>query len=166
MSDRLLTRMLHCSYSFFETVGGDMPTDYLKVLEAKRAEVDQSLGELRNSLAKLAEDVNLKEAQLRNLDELLRLERPSRPLPGRRAQIGPVGFLDAAEMKLRDGGRPMHYQELAKGLQADGIYIPGKNPAANLLTQMIRDGRFKKTGRGTYALIRPKRNAGDGTTDD
>jgi HB1, ASXL, restriction endonuclease HTH domain len=139
-----------------------MTTEFAKTLRAKREEVAGTIDKMRRQIAGLSEELAVREAQMRNLDELLRLEAGAETAAERKGgmQGGEAKPIDAAEQMLRDVGRPMHYQELAKMLQAGGVFIPGKNPAANLLTQMTRDRRFRKTGRGIYAVTR--RAGGDG----
>ena len=48
-------------------------------------------------------------------------------------------FLDSAFEILDAAGQPIHYRVLAQRLAQDGVYVPGQDPAANLLTQMTRD---------------------------
>jgi hypothetical protein len=60
---------------------------------------------------------------------------------------------DAVLNLLEERRQPMHYKEIAAKLQEGNTYIPGKNPAATLLSRMNRDSRFKRTKkRGTYTL--------------
>ena len=67
------------------------------------------------------------------------------------ARTAPV--VDAAFALLQELHSPMHYKAIATKLQERNIYIPGKNPAATLLSKMSRDSRFKRgRKRGTYAL--------------
>ncbi|NMC58668.1 MAG: hypothetical protein GYA51_04670, partial [Candidatus Methanofastidiosa archaeon] len=42
--------------------------------------------------------------------------------------------------------------DIFKNISSKGILIPGKNPAANLLTQISRDNRFARVSPGTYGL--------------
>lgn len=64
-----------------------------------------------------------------------------------------ASIADAASNLLEELHQPMHYKEIAARLGGRNIYIPGKDPAATLLSRMCRDNRFKRTRkRGTYAL--------------
>lgn len=66
---------------------------------------------------------------------------------------GTAKITDAAYDLLSEVRKPLHYKEIFNKLQERGLYIPGKNPAATLLSRMSRDNRFKRTiKRGTYAL--------------
>jgi len=48
--------------------------------------------------------------------------------------------------------KPLHYSDIYKLLVKNGIPVPGKNPEANLLTQISRDERFVRVSPGTYGL--------------
>lgn len=48
---------------------------------------------------------------------------------------------------------PVHFKELAEEVLARGGNLPGKNPANNLVAQLVRDDRFvRPTRRGYYSL--------------
>lgn len=55
-------------------------------------------------------------------------------------------------LETRQEQEPVHYRDLADQIMAGGKYIPGQDPAANLLTYLNRDARFVRTGRGIYGL--------------
>ncbi|MFC2013713.1 winged helix-turn-helix domain-containing protein [Chloroflexota bacterium] len=60
---------------------------------------------------------------------------------------------DAAFQLLTEIHQPLHYKEIALKLQERNLYIPGKDPAATLLSRINRDSRFKRAKkRGTYAI--------------
>lgn len=132
--------------------------DYVAMLQAKRSEVAGEIESLRTEQRRLADTIATREAQLRNLDELLAIEgvtdapvepRTTRSLPPR----GPSqGFLDEAAGVIREAGEPVYYQDLVLRLRDRGIEVPGRDPAANLIAHMGRDDRFVRTGRGTYGL--------------
>jgi len=64
-----------------------------------------------------------------------------------------ISVADACFSLLEELHQPLHYKEIAKKLQERHIYIPGKNPAATLLSRINRDKRFKRSkNRGVYAL--------------
>ena len=129
---------------------------YHASLLSRRNEVLRDLEHVTQEVARLSEQVAVREAHLRNLEELIRMEGIVPASQQSNTTNGRPGarFLDAADALLRASRRPLHYQEIAKRLQADGVFIPGKNPAANLLTRMTRDVRFKKTARGTYTITK------------
>jgi hypothetical protein len=69
------------------------------------------------------------------------------------AIVAGSSITDAAFNLLEELHQPMHYKGIAAQLQERNAYIPGKNPAATLLTRMSRDNRFKHTKkRGMYVL--------------
>ncbi len=71
-----------------------------------------------------------------------------------------MNFRDAAFTVLREEGKPLHYEEIARLAEERGyITSAGKTPADSLSTELSRDMRnhgtrsaFVKVGRGIYAL--------------
>jgi hypothetical protein len=63
-------------------------------------------------------------------------------------------LLYACEKVVRNAGRPLHIKELHAALLNEGIPIPGRGTEANLLVRLHRsNGRFVRTGRGTFAPV-------------
>jgi len=129
---------------------------YIQTLQKKRDEVLAEVRTLRTELSELNAAIASKENQLKNIDDLLALE-------GEAAQSDSAGspdsvpsgskFIEHAYRLLSDAAKPMHYRELADLLARDHVFIPGQDPAANLLAHMSRDGRFGRTrSRGMYGL--------------
>jgi hypothetical protein len=134
-----------------------MGNSYRLALEEKRGEVLSELESLRREAAQLASQIALKENQLRNLNDLLALE------DGQRAQatqapnavsmdVRSVGITDHAAEVLAAVGKPVHYRQLLTLLAERQVYVPGKDPGANLLAHVSRDARFARVGRGMYGL--------------
>ncbi len=135
-----------------------MAVTYVEVLKAKKASVLKELEELRARAAEIAALVNLREGQLKNLDELLGMEAGGGPHAAspdvQAAQARTLRLSDQAYEVLRDKGEPLHYRELARLMTTHGVYIPGQDPAANLIAHLSRDQRFARTeGRGVYGLL-------------
>jgi hypothetical protein len=151
---------------------------YVDVLRDKRTEVLAEIEGLRTQASVLAGRLAAKEGQLRNLDDLLALEtgnsegRQGSDSAAPRPQSSKTQrFTDAAVGILTDRGEPIHYLELTKLLGERGVYVPGKEPGANLIAHMLRDERFTRApARGTYGLAawpgmrdgaaRPRRTGG------
>src|SRR5260221_11408447 len=98
------------------------PMTYLEVLRQKRKQVLVELDRLRDDLAELSSRLASKEGQLRNLEDLLRLEAgdveslSDRGATQRSTLPTSQRFMDAAVDVLTKSGKPMHYQELSKEL--------------------------------------------------
>ena len=136
--------------------------DYVDTLSAKRKLVAEELESVRGEVRRITELIGLKEAQLRNLDDLLALEgraSPAAPSPADRDAVGGT-FLDVAADIVRGSGSGVYYRDLLKALSDRGVAVPGQDPAANLIAHLTRDERFVRTGRGTYGL----RNVHQATT--
>jgi len=136
---------------------------FVKALRERRQLLVAELEELRGELTDLTARIGVREGQLRNLDELLALEAagPESVSPITAAPVAPsasaqdrVGapFLAATAEILAAKAEPIHYRDLAGLLASKGVYVPGRDPAANLLSHMSRDSRFRRFERGTYGL--------------
>ena len=60
--------------------------------------------------------------------------------------------VDATVKVLCQSERPLHYRDIHAKVVAMGIYVPGKDPAATLLSRFSRDPRVERAGSGTYHL--------------
>jgi hypothetical protein len=132
---------------------------YIEVLQDKRRQVVADIERLRADAAGIAAVLSTRENQLRNIDDLLAMEdgtaepKRVRPVPAA-SQTRSTRFVDAACELLKRDGKPTHYRALAQNLADEGVYVPGQDPAANLLAHMSRDPRFGRAGRrGMYGLV-------------
>ncbi|MCS7207275.1 MAG: winged helix-turn-helix domain-containing protein [Dehalococcoidia bacterium] len=119
--------------------------------------VDASLAQIHaqyvREIKPLEQKKKILQEKLDHVDALLRLEGLAVENPSTQQERGrrPV---DVAYDVLCGYGKPMHYRMIAEKVLANGVYIGGKDPAANLLTQITRDKRFVQAGqRGYYALV-------------
>jgi hypothetical protein len=126
---------------------------YVSSLRQKRQEVWNQLETLRGEQRRIADRLGIKEAQLKNIDELLAMEGETSAPKGLGESLPAAStFLDAAAEVIRDGGSGVHYKGLLEQLNKHGVNVPGRDPAANLLAHLGRDERFVRVGRGTYGL--------------
>ena len=138
-------------------------------LVEKRQEVLNELRQFEEQISELEAELSARIEQrksaraianesLVHIDALLRIEgshespgdaiEPHDSRAGRKRES-----IDGAYELLCNAGKPMHYREIAETLTDGGIHLPGKNPAATLLTKMSRDARFGRSPRrGTYGL--------------
>ena len=124
----------------------------IKTLLSWRDQARAELAELRKRQAEVEEEVSKKDSQLRNIIALLKSEGYAGG-PGMASETRSGGSIaDYAYSLLHDSGKPTYYKNLAAKILEAGITIPGRDPAANLLSHMGRDDRFKRVKRGTYAL--------------
>lgn len=126
---------------------------YVASLQAKRQQVWGDLEALRLEQRRIGDAVGVKEAQLRNIDELLAMESADSGSPGLPdMQKAATTFLDTAEEILRGARSGIHYRVLLEQLNGRGVNVPGRDPGANLLAHLGRDDRFVRVGRGTYGV--------------
>jgi hypothetical protein len=126
--------------------------DRTKTLVAWRKELEDQLDQLRRQQMELQDDISRKEAQLRNIDQLLESEgHPVAEYGGIDTGRG-ASLADRAFSVLKESGKPWYYRELAERLREIGVHISGNDRAANLLAHIGRDERFQRVKRGTYGL--------------
>lgn len=126
--------------------GPDNPVKSLQA--AARAEVEA----LQANLLRIQKSLKKAQERLTLLDQLAALEDGSsgEPAPPVRSSLE---FLDACERILREAEKPMHVAEIHAALLEVGVAIPGRGTLANVVTRLQRsEGRFIRTGRGTYGL--------------
>lgn len=127
-------------------------SEEIKVLLSWRDKIAQEQEELRKCYQETAEEISKKDSQLRNIISLLEsagyIEKSRYP-----SELAENASLaDCAFHVLSKYGKPIYYKDLTDRLLQDSILIPGKNAAANLLSHIVRDSRFKRIKRGTYVL--------------
>jgi hypothetical protein len=137
----------------------------------KLAELTKQIKELNANISRVQREYSLQleqlQAQKKPLEDALHHVKALLRLEGRYEKIGPSSstygpttaiaktssITDAAFNLLEEQHQPMHYKDIAAKLQERNTYVPGKYPAATLLTRMTRDNRFKRTKkRGIYIL--------------
>jgi len=129
----------------------------IKDLEARVNQVDEEYRARRDDLQ--ARKKPLEEA-LFHIEALLRIggqettaESTSSDEQSVALEVRNLSVTEAAFAILQKKHQPLHYREITKMLQDKGIHIPGKNPAATLLSRMSRDKRFRRGNkRGVYIL--------------
>jgi hypothetical protein len=122
--------------------------------------ISQTQAEYSGKLEKLQIQKRTLEEALRHIVALLRFEghlvdkNPTGQVSEANTVTDKESLTDAAYRLLTDLHEPLHYKEITLKLQKKEIHIPGKDPAATLLSRITRDGRFKRTKRrGMYAII-------------
>ena len=153
------------------SIGQVSDTEMKEALLSKRADLTGELKDLDAMASRLREEYSRHlerlqaekkplEDALHHVDALLRFEDHHAGIgssiaggSATPAYAASASITDAAVDLLEELHRPMHYREIAARIQESNAYIPGKDPAATLLSRMNRDSRFELTGkRGTYAL--------------
>ena len=149
----------------------EVKTDLREVLLHKLAELTRQLKELDTNISSMQKEYFLRleqlqaqkgplEDALQHVKALLRFEgHYEKNVPGvvgdsaTLTRVAGASLTDAAFNLFEELQQPMHYKDIAAKLQERNAYVPGKNPAATLLTRMTRDNRFRRTKkRGVYIL--------------
>lgn len=128
-------------------------SEYVKVLKIKFEEITSEITDLRKEVGNIFSKIEEKQEQAHHILELLSAEG-YQPTNEEKLDSGQVHITDIAEVYLKKNSKnkPIHYRDLAKKIQSGGYHIPGKDPAANLLSQINRDDRFIRVSSGTYGL--------------
>jgi hypothetical protein len=122
-------------------------------LRTRLEEIEEQIRPLRSEAVKLR-------AQLDLVTKLLHITKangtPADDSPPRVALSASVitgkTVADAVAEVLAGAGQALHISEIREAYLQTGRTIPGKGTYANLLAYMIRDPRFERVAKGTYAL--------------
>jgi len=126
----------------------------IEILKRRIDELNQQLDKDLHYRQEIDQRISEREQHLKLLVELLAKEGgPDIDADSVRGGHSP-SFLDAAYKVLAGESAGLHYKALTQRLADEGIYIPGKDPAANLLSRLCNDERFVRVGRGLYSVAR------------
>ena len=126
-----------------------------EALLARRAVLAKEHAEASARLEELQGAVSVLEADLDHIDALLGEAGSATHGAGAAAPVGAVGERPTADLVvalLGEIGRPLHYREIARKLEARGVTAEGKDPANTLLSRYFDDPRLYRPKCGTYAL--------------
>ena len=130
-----------------------MDTEYTNVLSKKLAELQEIKNKKTSEISKLLSEVEVLQKSIENLVDLLKVEGFQVNSQIEKASSNATISELAHDYLMSQGNKqPRHYMDIYKAIISSGKQIPGKNPAANLLTHMIRDERFVRISSGTYGL--------------
>ena len=131
--------------------------EYIEILRARLNTIREELDVLHKQASSIMREIEAKQQVAQHLTELLAAEgyHVDDEELASLSQTRPVD-LAFEYLEQQGGDSPIHYKELATVLISKGSLIAGKDPAANLLTQISRDGRFVRVGPGNYALAKWK----------
>jgi len=130
-----------------------MDTQFAQVLDQRLGQLKAEIKDLQASIQELFIQIEKKQKQAHHIIQLLGSE--GKELEDQELRtFGQIQIADIAYDQLKNSTNklPIHYRELTNLIQSAGVLIPGKDPAANLLSHMNRDGRFVRVSPGTYGL--------------
>ena len=126
---------------------------YVESLKWRLQILMDEIADLQRDLQEKYQAISDKQEQSRKLLSLLSFEK---------IELDNIDFKLVGEISISDIAydyldkdelcEPVHYIELTNKLLSKGNYIPGKNPSANLLSQINKDNRFVRVSSGTYGL--------------
>jgi hypothetical protein len=129
--------------------------DFVKAVQQESDQVAGELQKILSDLEPLLQERRRLEQRAKALETVISTYQASQGGTGPGSTPGLDSdrrhFIDVAHDILKREG-PLYYEQLLAKLQEAGATVPGRNPGANLIAHMSRDARFKRTGRGTYAV--------------
>jgi predicted ribosome quality control (RQC) complex YloA/Tae2 family protein len=131
---------------------GDQIEELEARLRARLKEIEDQLRPLQSEAAKLR-------AQLELVTKLLHVTKADgTPVESPQQASAPAAFgsgktvADNVAEVLVAAGQPLHISQIRDNYLKTGRTIPGKGTYVNLLAYMVRDPRFVRVAKGTYAL--------------
>lgn len=127
---------------------------YIETLKWRLSELKEEIMVHQKNIRELFKQVESKQEQIKSITQLLAAEDlliDDSDL----AELVDASIEDLTYELLRSDPdrKPYHYKVITKNLLSQGVLIPGKDPAANLLSHISRDERFVRTASGTYGLV-------------
>ncbi len=128
--------------------------DRINALRQWRKEAADELEGAQQELLAAQRRIDEVRERVRLLDRLLAVEGDGGSSETAASPSTNDELLAACERIMRGAGRPLHIRELHATLLREGVPLPGRGTEANLIVRLRRsDGRFLRTGRGTYAPV-------------
>lgn len=127
--------------------------NYINELKTKLENLRDEITILQKEIQSIFEKIEEKQKSVNYIVELLRIEN----VDINKKDIEDISIKSVPDivydyLSTKKDKESMHYLEIFKNIYSNGILIPGKNPAANLLTQINKDNRFVRVAPGTYGL--------------
>jgi multidrug efflux pump subunit AcrA (membrane-fusion protein) len=128
-------------------------------IEELRAQLQSRLAQIEGQIQPLQAEAAKLRTQLDLVTKLLHVTKadgtilePSQPVSTSASVAPGKAVADNVAEILVNAGQPLHVSEIHARYLRTGQPIPGKGTEANLLVYMVRDRRFTRVAKGTYAL--------------
>lgn len=139
----------------------ELKSEHLLSLKQLKSEFESGLEADLLILDTVQERIRIARERLHHIDGLLGADssdgtgRPDKHTPVMTPAPGPdIDFLDACEAAMSEPPSGIHVEELREKLESDGVPIPGKGTAANIIGRLrLAPKRFHRTDRGTYGPL-------------
>ena len=130
-----------------------MDSEYVSVLRKKLEVLKEEKNKKLCEIKRLLTEIEVMQKSAESIIQLLRIEGvPIDSIDMQGLIQESISDLAFAHLNSLSEKHPVHYMDIFNGILASGKSLPGKNPAANLLTHMSRDERFIRVSSGTYGL--------------
>jgi hypothetical protein len=121
-------------------------------LQARLAEIEEQLRPLQDEAVKLRTQLDLVTKLLHVTKGEGTVAEPPQQVQFAEATTSGKLVADNVAEILMTAGTPLHISQIRTNYLETGRTIPGKGTYANLLAYMVRDRRFIRVAKGTYAL--------------
>lgn len=135
----------------------DLAAAQLQALAVQIADHEKAAAGLREQRTALEGGLEKIQAVIRSAGGVLEVDAQDSPEleRGEETFAGAPTLATQIEAVIRAANEPLHYKEILNRLQANGIDVGGKDPAATLLSILANRryvGRFTRFDRGIYTL--------------
>jgi len=135
-----------------ETVDTTRQIEELKArLSSRLAEVEEQLRPLQAEAGKIRTQLDLI-AKLIRVSSTDAIEKNANREEGTDESSAGESPTDTIAQILSISDGPLHISEIHNRYLATGKMVPGKGTESNLIAYMVRDPRFRRVAKGTYAL--------------
>jgi len=112
------------------------------------------ISELEDEMRPLQEQTVRLKTQLELVERALQVGSPTeRSVNSHQgAQTAKASVSDRVFDLLKDAGKSLHVSDILSQYVAKGFAVPGQGKESNLLVYIVRDPRFIRVSKGTYAL--------------
>jgi len=135
----------------------DMLVEQIARRETDIQPMKEAIDVLERTIARFELDIRIYQERLERIDDrLARLEMAEE----RELEMGPennrfadMTIADAAYEVLKEAGRGIHVKEIWEALSRGGLRSSAQRPTLSVTTALLRDNRFRRVGKNTYAIV-------------
>ena len=143
-----------CMYVYVHYAQMSIEEHHDTELESIARRLRGKVHELEIEILPLQENLSRLRVQLDFVERALSAgaKGPATPAEASDENVSKPNVSDRIFEILRDAGQPLHVTEIRNRYVAKGFTVPGQGTESNLLVYIVRDSRFLRVSKGTYAL--------------
>lgn len=119
-----------------------------------RSRLSDQIAELEGAIRPLQDQLTRSKAQLDLIERALQVGTGVQQATHSTSEsaVAKPNVTDRVHDLLTEAGRPLHVSEIRNQYIAKGFTVPGQGNESNLLVYIVRDPRFIRVSKGTYAI--------------